>query len=72
MLITVGTADTQVHIPSSELLYNSATSTRDKTVFYVDGAEHNMVEIDGKYGNTRKIAIQQVAEWIKQRFPVAS
>lgn len=72
LLITASTADTQVHLPSAELMYNAAVRTSDKSLVFIDGAEHDMTPVDEKFGDTRSIHVRAIAEWLAQRFGPSS
>lgn len=68
LLITAGTADTQVHLPHAELAYNSATAAQDKELVCIDGAEHDMRPAAPRFGDTRAAHLDVLARWLIQRF----
>jgi alpha-beta hydrolase superfamily lysophospholipase len=72
LLITSGTADTQVHIPHAELMFNAATRTRDKEIAFIEGAEHDMTPVRPESGDTRGTHLQVVSEWLEARFGPAA
>ena len=67
LLVTASTADTQVHLPSSELLLRSAGS-QDKQALYVHGAEHDMTPISDEAGDTRRTHAAAVVGWLFDRY----
>jgi esterase/lipase len=69
LLVTASTADTQVHLPHAELAWNSAVRTPDRSLAFVEGAEHDMTPIDERYGDTRAVHLAIVRDWIAERFP---
>jgi esterase/lipase len=68
LLITASTADTQVHLPSAELLFNSATRTHDKELIFVEGAEHDMTAASLDADDIRGVHVRSVGEWLAERF----
>ena len=68
LLITAGTADTQVHLPAAELLLNSALRTSDKKLVFIDTAEHDMTLTDARVADTRDQHLAVVAGWLAERF----
>ncbi|HET7028563.1 MAG TPA: hypothetical protein VFI28_12790 [Candidatus Limnocylindrales bacterium] len=72
LLVTASTADTQVHLPHAELAWNAAVRAADRTLAFVDGAEHDMTPIDERYGDTRAIHLAIVRDWLADRFPTGA
>lgn len=70
VLITSATADTQVHLRSAELIFNSAARASQRDLVFVDGAEHDMTPADESYGDTRSRHLSVVADWLERTFPV--
>jgi hypothetical protein len=70
ILIIQGTADDQVHLPSAELNYNSATATDDKTLVFIEGATHSIEPIASKFGDTREMAENLMGKWLRERFRI--
>ena len=67
LLITGATADQEVHIPTSELLFNAAASG-DKELVFIDGADHFMRDAREGGGGTRQAHLKHVSEWVAERF----
>ncbi len=63
-----GTADTEVHLTSPELNFNSATSTSDKTLKFIEGATHGFTPLRPEFGDTQAIAVETIIRWIAQHF----
>ena len=66
-----GTGDesNSVKIPTAEL--NAAASGGpDTTLAFVDGGLHTMQPVDARFGDTRAIAADAIAAWIRERYPV--
>ncbi|HEU4571794.1 MAG TPA: hypothetical protein VFR93_03840 [Candidatus Limnocylindrales bacterium] len=72
LLVTASTADTQVHLPHAELAWNAAARTADRSLAFVEGAEHDMTPIEPRYGDTRAVHLAIVRDWIASRFPTAT
>ena len=72
LLVTSSTADTQVHLPAAELAFNAAVQTKDRTLAFVEGAEHDMRPVDPGFGDTRAIHTQALVEWLAARFELAA
>ncbi|HEX5466515.1 MAG TPA: hypothetical protein VFW92_07540 [Candidatus Limnocylindrales bacterium] len=68
LLITVGTADTQVHIPYGELAYASAAACADRSLVFIDGAEHDMRPISPAFGDTRAMHLDLLVDWLTSRY----
>ena len=68
LLITAGTADTQVHLPHAELMFNAAIRTTDKQLAFIEGAEHDMTPVRPESGDTRAEHLRVVSEWLETRF----
>jgi alpha-beta hydrolase superfamily lysophospholipase len=68
LLITAGTADTQVHLPQAELACNAATATSDRSIACINGAEHDMTPIDPAFGDTRAAHLEVLADWLSARY----
>ncbi len=69
LLVTVSTADTQVHFPAAELASNAAIRTRDRAIAFIEGAEHDMSAVHQDYGDTRAAHTRVVVSWLRERFP---
>jgi alpha-beta hydrolase superfamily lysophospholipase len=70
ILILQGTADTEVHLTSAELNFNSATSTSDKTFKFIEGATHGFTPLRPEFGDTQAVAVETIIQWIGERFSV--
>lgn len=68
LLVTASTADTQVHLPSSELAFNAAVRVSDKAIAFIDGAEHDMTPPRPEVGDTRAIHLEVLSAWLAERF----
>jgi alpha-beta hydrolase superfamily lysophospholipase len=68
LLITSGTADTQVHLPHAELMFNAATRSTDKELAFIEGAEHDMTPVRPESGDTRAVHLDVLATWLETRF----
>jgi alpha-beta hydrolase superfamily lysophospholipase len=68
ILILQGTADTEVHLTSAELNFNSATSTSDKTLKFIEGATHGFTPLRPEFGDTQAVATDTIIQWIAERF----
>lgn len=68
LLITAGTADTQVHLPHAELMFNAAIRTTDKQLAFIEGAEHDMTPVRPESGDTRAEHLRVISEWLETRF----
>lgn len=68
ILLTAGTADTQVHLPAAELMLNSAVHTSDKQLVFIDTAEHDMTPTEARVADTRAQHLTVVAGWLAERF----
>jgi alpha-beta hydrolase superfamily lysophospholipase len=70
ILMLQGTADTEVHLTSAELNFNSATSTSDKTLKFIEGATHGFTPLRPEFGDTQAVAVETIIQWIGERFSV--
>ena len=68
VLVCAGTADTQVHLPHAELLYNAATSTADRTMAFIAGAEHDLTPAAPGAADTRAAHLDVLADWLATRY----
>lgn len=68
LLVTAGTADTQVHLPHAEMAYHAAARTADRTIAIIGGAEHDMSPAGPGAGDTRAAHLDVLAAWIRDRF----
>jgi pimeloyl-ACP methyl ester carboxylesterase len=68
ILMLQGTADTEVHLTSAELNFNSATGTSDKTLKFIEGATHGFTPLRPEFGNTQAVATDTIIQWIAERF----
>ena len=68
VLVCAGTADTQVHLPHAELLYNAATSTADRTMAFIAGAEHDLTPAATGAADTRAAHLDVLADWLATRY----
>jgi alpha-beta hydrolase superfamily lysophospholipase len=68
LLITASTADTQVHLPSAELAFNAAVGVSDKSIAFIEGAEHDMTSTAQALGDTRATHLDVLTSWLAQRF----
>jgi len=68
ILMLQGTGDTEVHLTSAELNFNSATSTSDKTLKFIEGATHGFTPLRPEFGDTQAVATDTIIQWIAERF----
>lgn len=68
VLITASTADTQVHVPHAELLFNSAVNAPDRTIAFVEGGEHDMTPATPDAGDPRGVHLDLLADWLRERY----
>lgn len=67
LLVTQGTADIEVHIPTAELIFDSATMS-DKELSFIEGADHGMLAAEGDPDRTRAVHLARVGDWLATRF----
>jgi alpha-beta hydrolase superfamily lysophospholipase len=68
LLITQGTSDIEVHVPSAELNYDAANSS-DKQLTFIENADHSMLDPrDAASNRTREMHLDVVAGWLETRF----
>ncbi len=70
VLVIQGTGDesNSVKIPTAE--QNAAScGGPDTTLAFVQGGMHNMTPVDARFGDTRAIAADVMAGWIRARYP---
>lgn len=65
-LLVVG-ATGHYFVVQSEIHMNRAGSS-DKTLLYIEGADHGFEPIDPKYGDTQEVMYQTMDRWALQRF----
>jgi hypothetical protein len=70
LLFVQGTSDANPQLPSAELNYRAATSSTDKELVFVAGAEHAFSPTAPVFGDTRAVATEVMARWIAERFGV--
>lgn len=68
LLVTAGTADTQVHLPHAEMAYHAAAATADRSVAIIAGAEHDLSPAGPGVGDTRAAHLEVLVSWIHDRF----
>lgn len=68
-LLIQGTGDesNSVKLPSAEINHAAAGSA-DKALVFIEGGTHDMRPVDGRFGDTRGLAVQVVDRWIRDRF----
>lgn len=67
LLVTAGTSDIEVHLPIAELIYNAAVA-RDKSLVFIDGANHEMQGAGDEWQAVRTAHLDVVASWLEGRF----
>ncbi len=68
VLVCAGTADTQVHLPHAELLYNAAVATGDRSKAFIAGAEHDLTPAAPGAPDTRNAHLDVVVDWLSTRY----
>lgn len=69
VLMTYATADTQVHLPTAELIFNAAAQASHRNLVFIDGAEHDMTATEERFGDTRAQHLSAVVDWLAGIFP---
>jgi pimeloyl-ACP methyl ester carboxylesterase len=68
LLITQGTADIEVYVPSAEMNHDAAGSA-DKQLTFIEQADHGMLDPrDPASTRTRELQLGVVATWLQTRF----
>lgn len=66
-LITQGTADIEVHLPTAESNFEAAGAA-DRELVFISEAAHDMTNGAGGQVDTRRTHLDAVRSWIQQRF----